>query len=1119
MAEDVKPLIMRFNKDGYIKRNDNINVININNGVTFNQFSLLDNSSNNSSDDSSDKKKRWAYFPPYNKSQGLTITNTSNLIKYIKNITNNNNEDNNFTIYFKYKIHINDMEEITPIISFNNIDDNGNSNMYPLISIVDKKYFSFRVNDTFSYYTKNIEHTLNNECHTFCLTRMHNVFRFFIDGLLLSQYEWKDIYTYNLDNQNLSKSICIGYLKTENEKEYTFNNGCLDDICIYDKAIYKNSFAPPTNYFTGADSIENYKGGRIIPDKYYKSDEDLLAILKDIKSHTYSEANAVSKNFTSQKLNFDWSITDFCYVDGQLEQVSKLPELNNEYTAFNISDLSAVFISTVLHQNNEYKEEMFKPEGDEDSLFDYVDGTTIIKENSNSFKVKNSTKAKKNINYTDFLFYYNDTYINGMRNNILFPIILFVNNCFVKLSKLRIYKSNNYYTLCIHNSVIEKENIKTMDIILLPFQIVYKENLEKEKYGRLLYSFNENGEFVFNGATCFYYIKDKKLPEEISSKIPEVEAVSSDTSVSNNTSSNAFVQNSSYNIFHYIDNRIDETKAKYKGAAKDFLLQKDLVSVKHQKIASTTAHFTDSKEIFLDNTLILNKTNIDKLFGELSSSASLENTISKDITIDSNQYTQLLQNINSRIYYNRVTISNNLTSIIDIPFPKYVKHIDSRYIKFLLFKYPQSTDSDNELKLLTYSKEFEIDYNKNTIRIKNKNEFLNENDKLLFIFIIPDDIFKNTSLYIEPLYLSLDPSTLSEEFNTTLNSNVTSINISNLPIYKNLDFSNNIIAYLFKNGEIISPDEYIVKKNEISFESPLSSSDITNITICLFQIKDNINYPISEKDIMFSNAIKEGKRFILYDLGIPGWYNITLDSLICFDQEGKYISDVYGHIYGLNVIKYLYTSEPMNRIVKDITCIYNTKYFPLSYNNINNFTNDLFLRKYLTLQTSSPELDKMFYDLINEFDFIYSKNLSKEENISRALDYITTYNQNLFDPLYEKKSKTKRIKIDNSMITNGNTCTLSLDTNTNNSKTQYETHRIFFINGKLTNDIEYDNENNEITISLPNQFDTGSSDSNSSNIEIFETRDIQNFLFSIDPETYNIDYDNDYYTMINNFYL
>jgi hypothetical protein len=254
--------------------------------------------------------------------------------------------------------------------------------------------------------------------------------------------------------------------------------------------------------------------------------------------------------------------------------------------------------------------------------------------------------------------------------------------------------------------------------------------------------------------------------------------------------------------------------------------------------------------------------------------------------------------------------------------------------------------------------------------------------------------------------------------------------------------------------------------------------------------------PDSWRESMISREYAKGYRYVLYDLGISKKIKITLDNLICFDEDGRLINDLEGYIYNMNVIKKLGTREPLERVVRYLTCVYRTdspEYTP----NTNIPLNDTFLREYLKGRQEYFEMDRYFNNLFGEYDFDHSMDKSYGENLSSSLDYIMRYNQNRLDDVYDKRATANRTQIDPKSV---NSSLIAQDDGKLKwiiPRDEYDTNisrtcSLFFQDGKLADwNSTIKHTTNDLEITLDDELDP------SSKVESINFKNMSNFLVEL----------------------
>lgn len=229
-----------------------------------------------------------AYFKPHDDNSALWVSNTSTL----KQIGINNP----FTIYLRYKINkdllIDDFD--TPILSYK-ID--GDAYNYPLLFIQEKGYFSLSIDKDEGFSSKFIDYTFDNKWHTLAITRSNGVIRFFIDGCLSTTNKSTHAPIFGDD-------IFIGRKMEDTRTASTLQGGYLDDICILKGCVYENDFIPPSLYFTGNDTIDNYfRHNKSNTDNIHQLVADVVE--KKLRSTDF-RINRLQRDLIPRRLRIKW---------------------------------------------------------------------------------------------------------------------------------------------------------------------------------------------------------------------------------------------------------------------------------------------------------------------------------------------------------------------------------------------------------------------------------------------------------------------------------------------------------------------------------------------------------------------------------------------------------------------------------------------------------------------------------------------------------------------------------------------------------------------------------------------------------------------------------------------
>ena len=85
--------------------------------------------------------------------------------------------------------------------------------------------------------------------------------------------------------------------------------------------------------------------------------------------------------------------------------------------------------------------------------------------------------------------------------------MLFLDEVFIPLSQIEIRRSDRYTTLFFPNRDAElNPRVKSLEIVTIPFRVIYEENKGERANLKPLYAFNNEGKFDYSSASVFYYI-------------------------------------------------------------------------------------------------------------------------------------------------------------------------------------------------------------------------------------------------------------------------------------------------------------------------------------------------------------------------------------------------------------------------------------------------------------------------------------------------------------------------------------------------------------------------------------------------------------------------------------
>ena len=264
--------------------------------------------------------QRSAYFPPYSHA-GLRFYDSLGEIRDLFG-----NVLNPTTIYFKYKINRKDIRRdvITPIITYR--DGNSSDTNTPFLYIQDGKWFVIEIDGKGEkFYSRNMDFTFDGNWHLFTLTRLNKKFTLYIDGV-------KDVIFTSKLPITFGDNLYIGVYHPNASTTATFNGGSLDDFCITDNVLYFENFVPPTLYWIGIDSKDNY----VNKDLYNidNLDPDIAFQMEKNRTHTIQSINANQMGNIPYRMRIEWYVDDKYFIND--EDLIRIRDLKRTYTILRI---------------------------------------------------------------------------------------------------------------------------------------------------------------------------------------------------------------------------------------------------------------------------------------------------------------------------------------------------------------------------------------------------------------------------------------------------------------------------------------------------------------------------------------------------------------------------------------------------------------------------------------------------------------------------------------------------------------------------------------------------------------------------------------------------------------
>lgn len=581
--------------------------------------------------------------------------------------------------------------------------------------------------------------------------------------------------------------------------------------------------------------------------------------------------------------------------------------------------------------------------------------------------------------------YYEAALETALDAHKVLPMLIFVNGQFRRLSKTRVVKSDDYYCFIFtdRNRLTERP-VESFEVIILPFPIVYEEDYGERADKSPLYTFSLDGRFdPVNGHT-FYYVDQERAPTLKHVGIREQLFPSEAYLASIPESEKASLVDRSYMRFVWRYGTLDTKRITEDGRGAFMAFQSD----DYSWVKPGDSVMVYNGTVLVDPSLY-EIVGYDLLYFEDLEKVGLESgrTITMQVVTDSYDAKgkMLFQDLTETKAVT-VTATTNNQSVFRIPEVTDGDGVEWR--KFLLFK---------GHVLMENEKRYTIDYDTGTVRLNDPKDYMPKGRNLLFTFIKVRKADSRGNLYTKPIVLYARPTgeytariPTTEEYVVPTKSN----------------------TMVFRNGTFVSPNRYTIANGELRMgEDDIPFDSSTSLIFIMLKLVNPYDDPTRWRESIVAHEIRKGYRFVLYDLGIAKRIKVTLDNLLCFDDDGRLITDLRGKVYDLNVIKRLSTFTPLERRVRYLTCLYRTDHLDYEGNALLPL-NDSFMREYLKGRQEYYEMDEHFDRLMEEFNFRHRTDLTYGENLSRSLAYIVSYNQNKLDSVYDRLATATRRQYD-----------------------------------------------------------------------------------------------------------
>lgn len=667
----------------------------------------------------------------------------------------------------------------------------------------------------------------------------------------------------------------------------------------------------------------------------------------------------------------------------------------------------------------------------------------------------------------------------------IYPFVLFIDRKFVKLSDIYIMKSDQYYTMFIKNRIPDKYNpIQHVEMILLPFKCIYEEDEPKRMDIEPLYSFNKEGLFDPYHATTFYYLDNELYPTLVSLPIVD-DDIPPDIFVDEGgggpgvKDENIIRSYWRYGLFKEVSKTSDHIVMDFQCSDNSFQAHPgDKVLLYRNKICMQEDTYeiigTDRFRFFF--------------FNPYGTEGFFDKTITMQIVSDSKTMSNVYGDLTNM---KEATVYAEEDYQCTFKIPEVLDPDGFIYNNFLVFRNSVCMNGKGR---------FEISADKLSIIFRNPMDIINRGDPITFIFLKTNKADQYGPLHISPIHLHthIGADGVPVTGNTT--------NQIKIPEYRGMIYTKNNV-FFFVNGSFINPDRYDIVNNTVIMNgSPHMNNFELNkgVTFVILLLTNAFENPEGWREKVIQYQLRQGARFVLYDLLVDKHVKLTLDNFVVFDRQGRYMPNIEGEVFNLNIIKYIKsTVDPYEYIPRYLTCVYDPE---KSLENIANITrpdNTLFMKDYVRLMQEFYELDLDFNLFMQDFNIKYSRDEHYGTNLSKAFYYTIAYNQLIFLDIYKKRSKMQRIKLNVDKLNEridqvGILGPVCMD----RSMYKDPAHRsfaIFFENGLLPEwykSIYY--ELNQMYVRFPGHVDPNAE------VEVFKFHDLNNSLYQIKSKIANV---------------
>lgn len=634
--------------------------------------------------------------------------------------------------------------------------------------------------------------------------------------------------------------------------------------------------------------------------------------------------------------------------------------------------------------------------------------------------------------------------IAGVQDGLLYPFMLFVDHKYIKLSDVYISKSDQYFTIFVNGRRCDKYDspCQSLELVLIPFKCYYEENQPIREEVPVLYAFDEEGKFDKNANSAVYYIDPVNsadiqqtdiLEEYVSPGYLDDESIEDKQILDSKWRHGTFVlQNADNSVFtmSFVSSN-NEFKAE---VGDKVLLYKNGTTIEgydYEVVGDDLIRFSfetgDYKELIGKAiTMQLIKSSYQE--GEIAEIYEGLTEL-KSMTIRVDQYSQ-----------NQFTI------------PAITDDYGYEYEQFLVFRDGVCLNGKNRYTMSYQNGERKLTLNYGM-------DATCKNKPITLFFFHSYNSTDAETVALNPVYLYT--RTGRDEVEISEHNTVSTIKI---PQYRKLEYTKNNV-FFFVNGLLIDSNRYDIEDGYVIMKDNLDNlyhgdpGFAVGKEVIFVILRLTMSNPLDETTLIRTQIIQqqwlEGARFILRDLNINKKVKITMNNLTIFDNQGRYMPEVIGEVYSMNIIKSIKSAiDPQDRVPRYVTCVYSKSRSLENTSNVTIPDNDDYVKSYIRLYQEFYELEYDFDLLMHDYKFTYNSSDLYPNRLSRAYYSSLQYNQWNYLNLYKKRCNVQRMahdtKVFNQKITNPSADRrIYFDRGLYKGDSTYKTYVMYFENGKI----------------------------------------------------------------------